>query len=179
MEISKPQSKKAIGIYLLLTLLLSAVVWALTLNSGPGRVGERMFGYAIMWCPALATYFTCKIMKFEISGLAWHWGKSKYMVWCYLIPLIYSLIAYLIIWFTGWGGFYNKEFITGTAQALGWSKLSDGFFIVAFFVATAVTGIVGSMATALGEEIGWRGFLTPHLNNVTNYTNTSFIVGGI
>lgn len=179
MEISKSQSKKTIGIYLLITFSLSSVVWALTFDSMPGRVGDRMFGYAIMWCPALATYFTCKVMKFKISGLAWKWGESKYIVWCYLIPLIYSLIAYLIIWFTGWGGFYNKEFISETAQSLGWSKLPDGFFIVAFFIATAITGIVGSMGTALGEEIGWRGFLTPHLKNVTNYTYTSLIVGAI
>jgi membrane protease YdiL (CAAX protease family) len=181
MELSKSQSKKAIGIYLLITLALSAVVWILTLNAGAsaGRIGGRIYGYGIMWCPALATYLTCKILNYKISGLAWQWGKAKYQVWSYLIPLIYALIAYLIIWLAGWGGFYNKQFVTDAAQSLGWSKLPQGVFIVLFFIVTGVIGLFGSMATALGEEIGWRGFLVPQLSNITSYTNTSLISGAI
>lgn len=179
MEIPKSQSKKAIVVYLLITLSLSAIVWVLTLHSGTGRIGGRMYGYGIMWCPALATYLTCKILKYKISGLAWKWGDPKYLAWCYFIPVIYALISYLIIWFTGWGGFYNKEFITEAALSLGWSKLPPGIFIVVFFIVTGVIGIFGSMSTALGEEIGWRGFLVPQLSKVTSYTYTSLISGMI
>jgi membrane protease YdiL (CAAX protease family) len=179
MELSKAQSKKAIGIYLSITLALSAVVWVLTLNAGTGRIGDRMYGFGIMWCPALATYLTCKVLGYKISGLAWQWGNPKYQLWSYLIPMIYALISYLIIWCAGWGGFYNKQFVTDAAQSLGWGKLPQGVFIVLFFVATGVIGLFGSMATALGEEIGWRGFLVPQLSNVTNYTYTSLISGVI
>jgi membrane protease YdiL (CAAX protease family) len=35
------------------------------------------------------------------------------------------------------------------------------------------------MSTALGEEIGWRGFLVPELSNVTSYTKTSLLSGAI
>ncbi|CAM4050655.1 CAAX protease self-immunity [Pedobacter westerhofensis] len=179
MDISTSQSKKAIGIFLVLTLALSAIVWILTLHSGEGRIGGRIYGYGIMWCPALATWITCRIMKYKISDLAWKWGKPKYLLWAYLIPLGYALIAYLIIWFAGWGGFYNKEFVAEAAKSLGWSNLPPGVFIVLFFIVNGVIGLFGSMSTALGEEIGWRGFLVPHLNNVTSYTYTSLIGGGI
>jgi membrane protease YdiL (CAAX protease family) len=177
MDISKSQSKKAIGIFLILTLAFSTVVWILTVHSGEGRIGGRIYGYGIMWCPALATWLTCKILNYKISDLAWQWGKAKYLVWAYIIPLAYSLIAYLIIWLTGWGGFYNKTFVTEAAKSLGWSNLSPGVFIALFFVVNGVIGMFGSMATALGEEIGWRGFLVPHLNKVTGYTYTSLISG--
>ena len=174
------QSRKAIGIYLLITCLLSAVVYLLTLHAGnTGRIGGRIYGYGIMWCPALATYLTCKILKIKFSGLAWQWGKPKYQIWCYFIPLLYALVSYLIIWFTGWGGFYNKAFISQAANELGWSKLPAGVFIVLFFVVEGVIGMFGSISTALGEEIGWRGFLVPELSNITSYTKTSLISGAI
>jgi len=179
MQISKTETKKAIVIFLLFTLALSAVVWVLTLHSGEGRIGGRMYGYGIMWCPALAAYLTCKVLKYRISNLNWNWGKPKYLIWCYFIPVIYALISYLIIWFTGWGGFYNKQFVTEAARSLGWSKLPPGVFIVLFFFANGVIGLFGSISTALGEEIGWRGFLTPQLSHVTNYTFTSLTIGAI
>ncbi len=179
LHFTKAQSRRGITIFLLITLCLSAVVWVLTLHQGTGRIGGRIYGYGIMWCPALATYLTCKILNVDIAGLAWQWGKSKYQIWAYFIPLIYSLITYLIIWFTGWGGFYNKEFINEAAQSLGWSNLDPGLFIVLFFIVNGVIGMFGSMATALGEEIGWRGFLVPQLSNLTNYTYTSLISGFI
>lgn len=97
MHTSKSQSKSAIGIFLLLTLVLSTVVWILTVHSGEGRIGSRIYGFGIMWCPALATLFTCKIKNHKISNLAWQWGKTSYLVWAYVIPLGYSLIGYLII----------------------------------------------------------------------------------
>jgi len=50
---------------------------------------------------------------------------------------------------------------------------------VLFFIVSGVIGIFGSMSTALGEEIGWRGFLVPQLSNITNYTYTSLISGAI
>jgi len=48
---------------------------------------------------------------------------------------------------------------------------------VLFFIVEGVIGMAGSMSTALGEEIGWRGFLVPELNNITGYTKTSLISG--
>lgn len=176
---SKSESKKAIGIFLLLTFAFSSVVWILTIHSGEGRIGGRIYGYGIMWCPALATWLTCRILNYRISDLAWKWGKPKYQAWAYFIPLAYSLVAYLIIWLTGWGGFYNKEFVTEAAKSLGWTGLSPGVFIPLFFLVNGVIGLFGSMSTALGEEIGWRGFLVPHLHNVTGYTYTSLISGMI
>lgn len=172
------QSRKAITIYLLFTLVFSALVWVLSLNAThQGRIGGRVYGYAIMWCPALATYFTYKILKRDIPGLAWQWPKAKYVVWCYLIPMLYALVAYVVIWVMGWGGFYNKEFVTQAATELGWSKLPVGLFIFLFFVVEGIIGMFGSMSTALGEEIGWRGFLVPELGSISSYTTTSFISG--
>jgi len=137
----------------------------------------RMYGYGIMWCPALAALVSCKILGRKFSVLAWQWGMPKYQWWCYFIPLLYALAAYLIIWLIGWGGFYNKAFISNAAKELGWTGLPTGVFIILFFIVEGTIGLPGSIATALGEEIGWRGFLVPELSKLNSYTRTSLISG--
>ncbi|MDF2433765.1 MAG: protease family protein, partial [Mucilaginibacter sp.] len=126
MKSPNPQSIKAIALYLLFTFSLSCIFYFLIIYTG--KMG-RLYAYGIMWCPAFAALITCKILKRKISSLGWAWGKSRYMLWSYLIPLLYALVAYLVIWITGWGAFYNHDFVVSTAKLLGWEHLSDGTVI--------------------------------------------------
>ncbi|CDG85221.1 CPBP family intramembrane glutamic endopeptidase [Janthinobacterium agaricidamnosum] len=176
MKKSAHQIRKTIATFLLITFALGAIFDFLIIQSGKF---PRTYIYGIMWCPALATYLTCRIFNIKISGLAWQWGEPKYHLWAYLTPLIYSSITYIIIWSCGWGGFYNEKFVTETAKSLGWSNLPHGVFIALYFVFQGVIGIFGGMSTALGEEIGWRGFLVPQLSKITSYTNLSLFTGVI
>jgi len=95
----------------------------------------------------------------------------------YFIPFFYSLVAYLIIWCAGWGGFYDKGFVARTARELGWQGLPPLLFIILFLIAQGTVGLIGSISTALGEEIGWRGFLVPELNKHMGYTGVSLTSG--
>jgi membrane protease YdiL (CAAX protease family) len=168
--------RKGIFTYLLITFSLSWIVDVLIINS---KDFNRIYIYAVMWCPALGAYLTCKRFNIRIAGFAWGWGASKYLTWSYLTPLIYISVAYLMIWFTGLGGFYNKEFVIKTAKSLGWGGLPDQAIILLSFVVQGTIGMFGSMSTALGEEIGWRGFLVPQLHKITSYTKISLITGVI
>jgi len=172
------RSRKTVLVYLFFTLLFSSVVWALTLHAvHAGRVAARIYGYGIMWCPALATWVTCRLSGVKFSGLAWRWGSTRDMAAAYLIPLGYTLLAYLVIWTAGWGYFYNKDFVSQTAHELGWDGLSPYVFIFLLFIVQGVLGMFNSISTALGEEIGWRGFLVPELYKQFGYTGTSLISG--
>ena len=42
---------------------------------------------------------------------------------------------------------------------------------------TGTLGMVGSILKALGEEIGWRGFLVPELSKTSSYTVTCLVSG--
>ena len=173
MESSTSQSRKAIALFLLITFALSSIFYLLIIQAGFGR----LYGYGIMWCPGLAAFATLRLMGRKITALAWQWGKPMYQLWSYLIPLIYSFISYAVIWLTGWGKFFNAAYVNQTAKSLGWQHLPPGVSILLLFILTGIYGLPGSMATALGEEIGWRGFLVPELSKLTSYTKTSFISG--
>ena len=171
------QSRKAVLIFLLFTFGLSSVFYFLIIHTGKLGSGFGMYVTGIMWCPALSAFITSKILKREISALAWQWGNPRYQLWSYLVPLLYGLVAYLILWITGWGGFYNQGFVEQIAKSFGWEYLPKGAVILLYFIFMGVFGTAGSLATGLGEEIGWRGFLVPELFKTTSYTKTSLLVG--
>lgn len=179
MQASGNQSTKAIGIFIFFTFALSSIYYAILIHIGKLGAGNGTYVVGLMYCPALSAFITCKILKRKISTLGWGWGKPRYQLWAYLVPLLYTFVAYLIIWLTGWGGFYDVKFVKDTAASFGWSSLPDAVVIVLYFIFMAIYGIIRNMSTALGEEIGWRGFLMPELAKNNSYTKTSLIVGCI
>ena len=132
-----------------------------------------------MWCPGLAALLTCRLVRKPVAELGWKWGKTRYQLASYLIPIAYALIAYLIVWISGLGGFYNHEFVKKIASTFGWTALPAVLVIVLYTVVNGTFGMIGSTASALGEEIGWRGFLVPELSKITSFTKTALISGAI
>ncbi|MBS1577118.1 MAG: CPBP family intramembrane metalloprotease, partial [Bacteroidetes bacterium] len=61
--------------------------------------------------------------------------------------------------------------------SFGWAGAPDTVIMIFYILFMGVFGMAGSMATALGEEIGWRGFLVPELYNRIGYTKTSLLSG--
>ena len=177
MDQSVQQSRKAIGLFLLFLFGLSSIFYFLIIHTGKLGSGFGLYVTGMMWCPACAAFITTKILKRKIAGLAWRWGNWRYQLWSYLLPLIYALVAYLIIWLAGWGGFYNHPFADTVAKTFGWEHLPPGVVIFLYFIFAGLWGMPGNFATALGEEIGWRGFYVPELYKITSYTKTSLLVG--
>jgi uncharacterized protein len=172
-------TRKAIWLFLFFTFLFSSIFYALIIHAGNLRGGNGVFVTGLMWCPALSAFVTSLVLKRKISSLAWRWGNPKYQWWSYLIPLAYSFTAYLIIWVTGLGKFYDPERVQQVRESFSLPSLPDWAAIIVLFVSTAIYRMPGSMSTATGEEIGWRGFLTPELYKLVGYTKTSLISGAI
>jgi membrane protease YdiL (CAAX protease family) len=173
------QDLTAIWVYLGITLALSSIFYFLIIYSGKTGGGQGMYATGIMWCPGISALLTMRILKKDTSELGWIWGKSKYQVWSYFIPIIYTLITYSIIWFAGWGGFYTQEFVNELTTSFGLGTQSDGFLIGIYVILFGIFGTIRSAANALGEEIGWRGFLVPTLYKNLGYTKTSLVSGAI
>ncbi|MBP6978656.1 MAG: CPBP family intramembrane metalloprotease [Bacteroidales bacterium] len=118
-----------------------------------------------------------KILKRNIRDLGWGWGRTRYQIWSYLTPFLYALIAYTFIWIIGWGEFYNRDFVHQITASFGLDQLPDGIAIILYVILVGTFGTIRSAANALGEEIGWRGFLVPELYKTMGYTKTALLTG--
>jgi membrane protease YdiL (CAAX protease family) len=168
---------KKIALFYGLTLLFSNVFNFFELHAGKMDAGNLLFVTGAMWSPGLAALATKRLFGEPISELPWKWGGARYAWLAYLIPLAYALPVYLIVWFTPLGGFLERDFLTRTAAQFGWSNFPPTATLILFLVLTATIGLVAKTSRALGEEIGWRGFLVPELNKVVGFTGVSVISG--
>ncbi len=139
--------------------------------------GSLLYVTGAMWSPGLAAMLTKRIFGEPIADLPWKWGGTRYAWLAYLIPLAYALPVYLLVWVTPLGAFPDHDFVTRTVAGFGWSNLPPAISLILFVVLTATLGLVGKTSRALGEEIGWRGFLVPELNKVVGFTGVSVISG--
>ena len=168
---------KKIALFYLLTLCFSGLFDALVLHAGKLDAGNLLYVTGSMWSPALAAFATKILFRESVRDLPWRWGPARYAWLGYLIPIAYALPVYLIAWFTGLGGFYNAKFLQETAAQLGWVNFPRAVSFVLFVLLTGTVGLVGKLSRALGEEIGWRGFLVPELAKVVGFPAIGLISG--
>lgn len=165
-----------IFIFLGLTILLTAPFHYAIVNLYPSRI----YVGAIMWCPAIAAFITLKIKGRKISSLNWNWGNWKYIRWSYLIPALYGLITYILIWTFGFGNLADEEAITEWGKALGLfgiGTLNPTAIIIIGTILLGTVEVIRASATTLGEEIGWRGFFIYELRKVLSFTGVSIFSG--
>lgn len=169
---------KKIAVFYFLTLVFSNVFNAFVLFGGKmDATGSLLFVTGAMWSPGVAALLTKRIFGEPISDLPWKWGGARYAWLAYLVPLAYALPVYVVAWLTPLGGFLTPDFLKRTADQFGWQNLSPGIVLALFVLVTATLGLVGKTSRALGEEIGWRGFLVPELNKVVGFTGVGLISG--
>jgi len=170
-----PKDKVLPGIVMFLVLLgvFSAVGYYLTVQLGL----RRHYMVALMWSPGLAALLTCKLRGIGLASLGWSWGDSRWHWAAYFLPILYGLVAYGILWGSGLGGAISPKYINGVGAFLGLSGWSDTQILLFAIVMFGGVGMVWRIAAALGEELGWRGFLTPQLMRYFSFPVTSLIVG--
>lgn len=169
-------SRTQIITYLFAVLLFSSFYWFLIIKSGSLGNGRGMYVLGLMWCPALAAFATLKLNGRSFSDLGWGWGKAKYQWASWYVPLLYSAIAYTIVWVAGFGGFGNPDYLAALAKPMNlpgpqWVSTALAFVLICSL------GMLRSLTSALGEEIGWRGFLVPELFKNMSFTSTALVSG--
>lgn len=125
----------------------------------------------------MATLVTCLVRKKSLRQLVWHWGSGKEQFQSYSIPFLIALISYLIIWFSGFGDFYNAAFLADQKQSYNLNDWHDLSILALHIALVATIGFLVSIPSVLGEEIGWRGLLVPELSKVTSFTGVALISG--
>lgn len=168
---------KKIAAFYALTLLFSSVFYALILRTGKLSGAEMFYVTGLMWCPALAGVATQRIFGGGLTAFGWQPGRARYYAAAYLLPMAYALPVYLLVWIGGLGGLDVAGFAARKAADFGWAGLPDAAVVAAYVVLAGSVGVIASLSRALGEEIGWRGFLVPELSKVTGLHGTALISG--
>ena len=151
---NRSTGKKALITFFAIVILLSAVAETMICRGGP----DWLY-LVLMWIPALAAAVANCISfrenrePFSLKKLFAKGGFRKcalrYVLLGCVLPLVYLLIPYMIYW-----GLYPENF--------AYHGVSLGV-ILGDIVPVMVVGIFTSLLSALGEEIGWRGFMVPAL----------------
>ncbi|HJX24795.1 MAG TPA: CPBP family intramembrane glutamic endopeptidase [Chthoniobacterales bacterium] len=176
MNESKARIWKKIGCFYGLTMIFSGLFDAFVIHAGKMDVGGLIYVTGSMWSPALAAFATKRMFGESVRELPWKWGSARNAWLGYLIPIAYALPVYLIVWITGLGAL-NLSILPKTAQDFGWSNFPAGLTLALFVLLTATLGMVAKTSRALGEEIGWRGFLVPELSKVVSFPMIGLISG--
>ncbi|MEN8788722.1 MAG: type II CAAX endopeptidase family protein [Flavobacteriaceae bacterium] len=167
---------KTIFVFLTIVTATSALFHYAIVNLYPSSI----YIGGLMWCPALAAFITLKLKGRSVSSLPWNWTHWKYIRLSYFIPALYVSITYLLIWVFGLGSVAGNEDILAWAQELGLMGIGSLSPVSAAVVGGFLLGTIGvirSMATTLGEEIGWRGFFIYELRKVFSFTGVSLFSG--
>lgn len=158
--------------FLFLTLLCSVLFYWLIIAGVSAQLKVDQYFRWWMWCPGLAALATQLIYQQSLAGLGWKWSDAKFLLIAYSIPLFYVFAAYGFLWITGLGSFSGISrpdgSLAGEVHSGATSKL------IAF---SATLGVLRRCLSALGEEIGWRGFLVPQLSRLVAFPKVALLSG--
>jgi membrane protease YdiL (CAAX protease family) len=165
---------KPLPIFLALLCIFSAAAYALVIHSHHESAALSRF---LMWCPGFAALCTCLLLRVPLGTLGLGWPARRFLRLAYFLPLIYAAPVYLLTWLAVRGAFSLKSFEAAMAGIYGlgrWPAL--GTFGVAMPLLFTIT-VIGTAVWALGEELGWRGFLFPRLQQRFGFHGACLITG--
>lgn len=121
-----------------------------------------------MWSPFIGVLVTRLVFpdgrrRGSLTGLGWGWGRTRFQLWSIAIPVIYVGVTYVAVWLSGIGDVVDLP------------ATRIGNFVLRYFL----QGLLIGSFFALGEEVGWQGFLVPQLSKVTGFTGTALMRGAV
>ena len=155
-----PNSKldrQALILFFCLTACIASVAYIPIIKSGilNARGGSALL--LLMWSPGISGVITAGLMFRSIRSLGLT-GNGKLLFWatlCLLLPVGYTLVIY------------------PTLGVFGLVSLGKGNFGMGFFT----FGLLTSLLTSFGEELGWRGFAAPMVGRAFGFWLGQTILG--
>jgi uncharacterized protein len=144
--------------FLVLTFALSSIFYVLFAHAKTLSLGGGLYVGLLMWCPGTSALITRLVFQRNVRGEGWAWGRTRYELTGYALPIAYAACAYAAVWIFDFGGVDLGRFKSGAVR----------------FV---TLGLAINLAFALGEELGWRGFLVPKLAERLSLTATAVVSG--
>lgn len=170
------RTKNSIIFYIALTAALSSIFYVLVIHRSTAGPSPGFLILGLMWCPGVSGLLTRLAFQGNLRGLGLGWGQTKYQFASYWIPLAYSGCVYVPFWLAG---YYDSNNRSLAALMDRFPNLPRGTAALILFLLLATVGVLASCLSALGEELGWRGFLIPQLAKITSYPRVAMVSGAI
>lgn len=166
---SKKKTLLRIALYIVLAYL-PVYVLGFAFSDKEGGVTSALAGNSLMLFPAIAVIITRLITKEGFKDALLGTGRRKSgkyyaaaVIFPVLLPLISGLILHLFIVKSG---------------SIGDSAFCDNGMLTAALLLTAPATGLAMAVHGFGEELGWRGYLTPKLEELMP-TPLAIVVTGI
>lgn len=157
---SIPDSRRETVWFVVLTFAVSTIFYVLLARGGIQSAAAGLLVAGLMWTPGLTALALQLRFRGSIKGLGWGPGGARFWLAGYLVPILYALVTYLLVWSSPLGDF---DWTALDRLAARWHLLA--------------LGSIQSCLFALGEEIGWRGYLVPRLARRHGLDRTAILSG--
>jgi uncharacterized protein len=132
----------------------------------------------VMWSPGLAAIVAAIVKPRPFREFGLRPGRPKYLAIGWALPVACAGVIYGIAWLSGLESMPSAVFLKRAAWTLHLHPATPPTQVV--MRAFGYLSIMGLLNIgALGEELGWRGFLFPELNRVLGFHRAALFSGAI
>lgn len=153
------ESPRWIWIFTIATFLISALFDYPIFGPKPLADHGGIYLWLVMWCPGSVALALVAFGKVKIPELGLLNTGGIHLAWGFLLPVLIAIPLY------------------GLAVAIGFGKFTPS--AINGHVLGSLLVLPGMLGRALGEEIGWRGYLFPQLRSRFSFPVASLISGSV
>ena len=159
-------------LYLIISFVIPWAIW-IVMNAY-GLFGSSVYmavSAILMWLPAVSAAIVHLVRKTPMIRYSWR-SEIRKNTGCYLIAWfspLFLAFAGCIVYFSIFRNDFSLASIEMTAMTV------SQFMLIT--VAAIIPAALFNMLFALGEEIGWRGFLYPELSDRVGKAKACLITG--
>jgi membrane protease YdiL (CAAX protease family) len=154
-------------------VLVFALTVGATLLLAHAAIPPRLKFALGMWIPALCGIAVTLFRGGTLSSLGLTTNGGRWLLVALLLPIAYALPVYVFSWVTGLGGFDPSRWTTAVPYVSAPTNTGVALGLL------LTLGLFDKFSRALGEEIGWRGFLVPECLKVMSLLRTGLFTGVI